>query len=101
MSSDKPGKICAAGSLALLALAMLVMAVYPVSADLPAPPGVPTFTPTESGQPVDSPHVDNAAVTETPAQSSGSGIDGALIMIAVLALVVILAAAALFIVFRK
>jgi hypothetical protein len=99
MSSNKLGKVFAAGSLTLLALSMLVMAICPASADIPAPPGIPTFTPSNTGQPLDSPHVDNATL-DTSAQASGS-LGSVTMIIAIIALGIILGAIALFIVFRK
>jgi hypothetical protein len=97
MSLDRPGKIYVVGPMALLALSMLVLAVYPASADLPAPPGVPTFIPTDGGQPIDTPH----AANDTAAGASDGGIDNGIIMLMVLSLGIILAAAVIFTVFRK
>lgn len=97
MSSNKLGKIFAAGSLTLLALSMLAMAICPASADIPAPPGVPTFMPSTSGQPIESPHVANATLVAGDSGPLGS----VTMIIAIIALGIVLGAIALFIVFRK
>lgn len=101
MRSNKLGKVFAAGSLTLLALSMLAMAICPASADIPAPPGIPTFTPSNTGQPLDNPHVDNATLAAGASAQASGPLGSVTMIIAIIALGIILGAIALFIVFRK